>query len=221
MLPLAGSSAADPAMIFALATARSTTIAVLSSHPPVVASSGWIVLRGQATGVELACWYLVIVAALLPTAWLLSPSRRCRRARQAERDRYQHRADIKAADELWSDCPDCNSRCERRNQHSTPGIDPIAGHIRVVLQAKTTLEDLRSTPDPSTAKGLAMPAQHRTMLGYAPLRAPDLIARVEAERAAERTHPQWPTFTYFGRACVAAHATAARRSSRWRAHRAA
>lgn len=217
MLFLAVLSTADPAMISALAAARS----MLSSDPPVIASRGWSVLHGHATGIELACWYLVIVASSLPSAWLLSPSRRRRRARQAEHDRHERSADIDVANELWSDCPDCASRHVAGNNHPTPAIDHTTSDIRFVLSPKPTLKDLRSTPDPSTAKGLAMPAQHRTMLGYAPLRAPDLIARVEAERAAEHTRPRWPTFTDFGRACVAAHAIASRRSSRWRAHRTA
>lgn len=186
-------------------------------QPPCGPAHGWQVLAGHASGFELVAWYFVIVTALLLTAWLLSPAQRRRRPRRAERDRYEPCADVEAASELWSDCPDCDFRCQTSDAHQAPVSDKAAGHIGVVVLPTTTLED----PLSSTAEGLVMPGQHRTMLGYAPLRAPDLIARVEAERAAERTRPRWPTFTDFGHACVTAHAIATRRASRWRAHRTA
>jgi hypothetical protein len=50
-----------------------------------------------------------------------------------------------------------------------------------------------------------MPANHRTMYGYAPLSVGDLIARVKAEQAAERVRIPWPTSVDLARACVAYH----------------
>ena len=47
-----------------------------------------------------------------------------------------------------------------------------------------------------------MPANHRTQAGYAPLRVADLIARMKAERDANRTQPQWPTAADFACACL-------------------
>lgn len=48
-----------------------------------------------------------------------------------------------------------------------------------------------------------MPANHRTMHGYAPLLVAELIARVEAEHEAERSVIQWPTSADLACACVA------------------
>lgn len=47
-----------------------------------------------------------------------------------------------------------------------------------------------------------MPANHRTLAGYAPLRVRDLIARAAAEQVAQRAGPRWPTVVDLGRACV-------------------
>jgi hypothetical protein len=50
-----------------------------------------------------------------------------------------------------------------------------------------------------------MPANHRTMHGYAPLPVAKLITRVEAEHKAELARIPWPTSADLARACVAHH----------------